>query len=459
MKISNFLKYAVVFLGLTIFLFSCRKDNDVAENNFALVSEFNHEVPLAWNELFLEIERYAAGYIPGPAPRALGHMGLAVYEACITGMPEYNSLKNRYAGLELPAVENDKEYYWPAVVHGVYSSMMPRFFPNTASNLDSKMKLLIKRFNEELKEEAGNDVFNRSLLHGQKVGDAVWQWSSTDSYAHDAYLDPFKNYDWAQAFRRDGDWVPTVPGPPQPMYPHWGKVRTFAIPEEMKLSRPPLAYSESPTSALYAQAIEVYANHRASFEGQWIGEFWSNDFLNVTFSPGPRWVAIANQIIVNENSNLETSIEAYAKVGMATSDAAVACWHSKYHYNVERPESYIKRVIDPNWEPSLNNPSNGDEGFTPPFPAYPSGHSTMGAAGAEALASVFGYAYSMTDRCHENRTDFLGMPRTFGSLYEMGLENAWSRVPLGVHFRMDSEEGVRHGTVIGRAVNNLPWKK
>jgi hypothetical protein len=41
----------------------------------------------------------------------------------------------------------------------------------------------------------------------------------------------------------------------------------------------------------------------------------------------------------------------------------------------------------------------------------------------------------------------------------MALENAWSRVPLGVHFRMDSEEGMRYGTVIGRHVNNLPWKK
>lgn len=83
----------------------------------------------------------------------------------------------------------------------------------------------------------------------------------------------------------------------------------------------------------------------------------------------------------------------------------------------------------------------------------------MGAAGAEALTSVFGYAYGMTDKCHENHNEFLGMPRTFGSLFEMAQENAWSRVPLGVHFRLDSEEGVRHGTFIAREVNKLPWKK
>ncbi len=55
----------------------------------------------------------------------------------------------------------------------------------------------------------------------------------------------------------------------------------------------------------------------------------------------------------------------------------------------------------------------------------------MGAAGAEALASVFGYAYSMTDNCHLNRTEFEGVPRTFGSFHEMADENAWSRVLLG----------------------------
>ncbi|MBK9109945.1 MAG: hypothetical protein IPM92_16645 [Saprospiraceae bacterium] len=35
------------------------------------------EVAVEWNKMFLEIERFAAGYRPGPAPRALGLMGLA----------------------------------------------------------------------------------------------------------------------------------------------------------------------------------------------------------------------------------------------------------------------------------------------------------------------------------------------------------------------------------------------
>lgn len=83
----------------------------------------------------------------------------------------------------------------------------------------------------------------------------------------------------------------------------------------------------------------------------------------------------------------------------------------------------------------------------------------MGAAGAEALSSVFGYSYAMTDNCHKGRTDFIGAPRAYGSFYEMAEENAWSRVPLGVHYRMDCEQGVNLGIRCGRKVNALAWKK
>jgi membrane-associated phospholipid phosphatase len=241
----------------------------------------------------------------------------------------------------------------------------------------------------------------------------------------------------------------------------WGGARTFAIRESDKICRPPLPYSTATNSDLYSQALEVYAQNTPtlSYEDEWVGEYWSDDLVNLTFSPGPRWTAILDQVLALEKSNLETAVYANAKIGIALNEAAVACWKSKYHYNVERPQSYINRVIDPNWKPALYNPLTGDEGVTPSFPAYPSGHSTMGAAGAEILGDVFGYAYAMSDYCHEGRTEFEGKARAYGSFLEMAQENAWSRVPLGVHFRMDCEEGVSLGTRVGRIVNQMGWQK
>jgi len=40
----------------------------------------------------------------------------------------------------------------------------------------------------------------------------------------------------------------------------------------------------------------------------------------------------------------------------------------------------------------------------------------------------------------------------------MAQENAYSRLPIGVHFRMDSEAALDLGYKVGRRVNNLPWQ-
>jgi len=473
-RILLFSSVLVLFFGL--FITSCTEEDSNSTTTDNLVANYGAEPSLRWNLMFLEIERYGNGYRPGPAPRALGLMGLAAYEACVTGMPNYNSLETRFDGLNIPNAQTGVEYHWPTVVHAVYTVMMRDFFDPTANpnsvfpaSVLSSWNALVTELNDKYLAEAGSDVFNRSKAYGESVGNAVWEWSTNDTYGHNAYRNPFGNYNTNETYDPvahydgPGDWEATVPGPTSPMGPFFGKAKTFAISEQEKLCLPPSAYymeySENPNSEYYSQAVQAYTKTKLDYTTEWIGEFWSDDLLNLTFSPGPRWVAVCNQVVDAEDANLETALEAYAKVGMALNDAAVGAWYSKYYYNVERPVTYIKKFIDPAYESNLDNPLTGDIGFVPPFPAYPSGHSTMGGAGAEALASVFGYTYSMTDRCHFGRTEFEGTPRTFNSFLEMAQENAWSRVLLGTHWRMDCDEGVRFGTAIARKVDALPWKK
>jgi len=446
-------------LVVSFFLSSCVKD---AKPSTAAVADYDSEVALKWNQMYLEIERYSPGYRPGPAPRSLAYIGLATYEACISGMPDYNSMKSLYPGLEIPAIDKNAEYHWPTVVNFVYKTMLHKFFPNlTNQQVLDQWAALENSLEDKYKASTNDKVYSVSKDYGITVAEAVWNWSKTDAVGHDAYLDPFGTYDWQAHFDGPGDWVPTPPGPSKPMFANWGSARTFAILPSDKLCKAPLVYSESQQSALYAQALEVYnAIHDNNWEdGQWIATFWSDDLVNLTFSPGPRWIAIANQVIEKENTDLETSLFCYAKLGLALNDAAVSCWYSKYVYNVERPVSYINRLINPDWKPTLKNPLTGDSGMTPAFPAFPSGHSTMGGAGAEVLTDVFGNHYGMLDRCHEGRTEFNGTPRFFDNFYQMAEENAISRVPLGVHWRMDCEVGVDLGYLVGRRVNNLPWKK
>ncbi|MEO6131542.1 MAG: vanadium-dependent haloperoxidase [Saprospiraceae bacterium] len=470
------LLFSCLSLFVILFAVGCKEeDNTVVSSKF--VKDYSAEAPLKWNKLFLEVERYADGYRPFPAPRALSYMGFAAYEASVSGMPEYNSLKSLFPAVTIPDVQAGAEYHWPTVVHTVYKTMFPLFFAGTFNGggelpggVRNQWNSLISELDTKYLAEAGEEVFNRSKAYGESVANAVFDWSTTDPYGHEAYKNPFGNYstnetyDWAAHYSGPGNWVPTVPGPTSPMGPYYGKARTWALKDSEKSCLPPsnyfMTYSEDPHSEYYAEALQAYTKNAASdYNVEWVGEFWSDDLFNLTFSPGPRWTAIGNQIIEKGKVPLDKALEAYAKTGMALNDAAVGAWHSKYLYNIERPVTYIKKFIDPNYKSNLDNPLNGMIGFVPPFPAYPSGHATMGGAGAETLANVFGYNYGMTDNCHLGRTEFEGVPRTFTSLHEMALENAWSRVLLGTHWYMDCLEGVRFGTEIGQKVDALSWKK
>jgi len=481
---ANFKIILWMAVAAVIFTTSCRKTTTISTTE-NLVSNYDYKVVYDWNELFLLIDKDALGFRPGPAPKALGYIGLAVYETAVPGMPSFNSLKSHWGSeLKIPAFDKNQNIHWPTAVNACYNYMFKNFFLNTQfvsgaghlSNADAHRLIdnLNKKFEDQYSADLSADVFTNSKAWGRDVATAVFEWVKTDKVAFEAELNPLNNdpnkanyYDWrkemldANGKPIPGRWNPTNDNPDGGMFPLWGRTRTFATSESEKICRPPLPYSNKVGSPFYVQALEVYSrcNSNISYEDQWVAEFWSDDIFGLTFSPPARLMAIADQILLKEKSNLEKSIEAVAKMGLALNDFGVACWNSKFHYKVERPEHFIKREIDPNWEPILVNPINGARGLTPSFPAYPSGHSTFGGGGAVILTDVFGSSYEFTDNCHNERTEFNGKSRSFNSFAEAGYEDAISRIYLGVHFRMDCEEVVRFGQSIVGRVLRLPWKK
>ncbi|GAB2603102.1 vanadium-dependent haloperoxidase [Spirosoma areae] len=429
------------------------KDPDVAPSNS--VDKTDAAVAVQWMDLFLDVERYAPGYRPPVAARSLGYISLAGYETVIPASTEYQSVASRFAGLTVPKPQAGKSYRWDVAVNETYYVMMKNFFPHVVEADKAKIEELYKKLTVSTGEA---DELTRSKAFGREMAEAVFAYSKTDVAGHEAHL---RNQpgDYVPP-TGVGKWQPTAPDFGKALLPYWGKVRTFVATESEKLAKPPLAYGTSVMTPLFVQGLEIYnVTTPISYEQQWIAEFWSDDIYKLTFEPAGRWLAIAQQIIKKENVSLQKAAYTYAKVGIGLSDIGVACWNSKYVYNVERPISYIQRTIDPKWRPKLNNPIAALNGVTPPFPAYPSGHSSFGAVAAEVLTDIYGINYAMTDRCHEGRTEFIGKPRSFNNFYEMAEENAYSRIPLGVHYRMDCQEGLRMGYAIGRRVNQLNWKK
>ncbi|HNB92909.1 MAG TPA: hypothetical protein PKV31_08350, partial [Saprospiraceae bacterium] len=123
---KNLKLFIVIILGL--FIVGCTQDDVVVDKKLPLVSDFDYKVINDWNTTFLRIERYADGYRPGPAPRGLAYLGLAAYEACIPGMPEYKSFSGYFPGFQVPAGDPNAEYNWPLVVNETYHYLIPLFF-------------------------------------------------------------------------------------------------------------------------------------------------------------------------------------------------------------------------------------------------------------------------------------------------------------------------------------------
>jgi hypothetical protein len=426
------------------------------------VSEFSGEVPLAWNKLFLDLERFTPGYRPPISARTSGYVGLAAYESVQAGMREkYNSFGNYFPGLELPVLDEELGYHWPTVLTATYERMFELMFPTAPSEHLFRVIQLRNEFYLRFKQEIEPDVFGRSVRYGMEVADAVFDWSATDELGHEAYN---RNIDLAYTPPTGlGLWRPTFPDFTPGLVPYWGQVRTFAAGAD-DLVDPPHPYSENPNSAIYQEAVEVHTatlNAKVDVESEerWIADFWSDDCPILTSTPAGRWIGILNQVIEAENKPLDKTLEAYARVGMALADAGIRCWHEKYRFNYERPIDYIRRVMgEENWN-TVMCPDGSGQFFTPNFPAYPSGHATFGAAAATVMEDLFGGDYAMVDNFHADRTEFNGTPRSFGNFREMARENAESRIPLGVHFRMDSDAGLDLGFGIGEKVNALPWRR
>lgn len=441
---------------------SCKDEDPLSNQTPRLANEFDATVILEWNRLFLDIDRIAPGYRPPAAARMLAYTGLAVYESVVPGMPEYNSLKFEFSGLTLPQIEQGKDYHWPSCVNAVYAAMFRNFYPHIPDSERNKIDALENNFNTAFGATESAEVLERSRSFGIHVADAVYNYSQTDVVGHNAYQDPRPASYIPPTTGPNGEklWQPTFPDYTPALFPYWGGVRPFAMAPSDLLARPPLPYSEDPNSLFYQQANEtrLWVNN-ATYTDVWIAEFWSDDIFQLTFEPAGRQVAIANILTDEEDLTLEQAAELYAKLGMALCDAAISIWNSKYIYNVRRPVEYIREIMDPNWKTLLDNPMNGVEGMTPEFPAYPSGHSGFGGAGSAIFAEIFGNVHPYTDNCHLGRTEFIGTPRTYNTLMEAGVENAYSRLPLGVHYRMDCEEGLRLGYLAATRVTQMDWKK
>jgi hypothetical protein len=130
----------------------------------------------------------------------------------------------------------------------------------------------------------------------------------------------------------------------------------------------------------------------------------------------------------------------YTSISIGLMDAFICCWDEKYRTNRIRPETAIRKYIDPAWTPLLQ---------TPPFPEYLSGHSVISASSATILTQFFGDKFHYTDSVEIS----YGLPaRSFNSFNEAAIEAGVSRYYGGIHFMDAIDEGRKQGIKVGEWV-------
>jgi hypothetical protein len=396
------------------------------------------DVLAIWYRLTLELVRHTPTYSPPVASRTFAYVGVTAYEAVASGSDDMQSLAGQLNGLTaLPAREDGKSYDETVVLQAALAGAVANFFGNTGPTGQRALASITEKQRLKAADGVDAEVAARSEAYGQAIAAHILAWAQTDGGAVIENMGFPLEYTLAEG---PDQWVPTSAVRQQqlPLLPSWGKNRTFVMPEAAVCDLPPPPeYSEDPGSAFFAEAKEVYDIVKGlTPEQRMIARFWSDDAMLSPTPPG-HWVSIALQIQKRDQMSVEQSVDMLARLGLATADAFIGAWHTKYRYNLLRPVTYIRRTMDPKWESLMS---------TPPFPEYPSGHSVQSAAAAVALTGVLGDDFAFEDAT--NADD--GLPaRSFPSFWAAAKEAGISRLYGGIHFRAAIERGLEQGRCVG----------
>jgi len=238
-----------------------------------------------------------------------------------------------------------------------------------------------------------------------------------------------------------GVWVRLNNAPA--LLPGWGNVTPFVIRSASQFDPgpPPELNSDTYTTDYNEiKQIGVKISSNRTSEQSDIALFWRA-------SPTAIWNSVLTQVMETRNLNLSEKARLFALMYLATGDASIACWGTKYEYNFWRPEPAIinggldgnnSTIADASWQPFIP---------TPPHPDYPSGHTTNSSAMAKVLMLEFGDNPGIPIT-----VTLSGITRHWNSFSEGVQEVIDARVYSGIHWRNSDEVGARMGRQIAQFV-------
>ena len=397
----------------------------------------NAQVAIDWYKLQLRILLERNSSLNGAY---FGYLGIGLYESVRYGIKNSVSLSTQlYQMPEMPARENNNGYDWEASANAAMASLLRSFNTGLTTSNNASIDSLENAYNERLKSGEDLASFERSQAFGRSIATAVRNWSLTDNF------NP-SNAGYPVPPPGNGAWEPTPPAfVNPPVNPFLSSARLFLQSNLTDIAPAfPAAYSEDASSDFYKIVKNVYdVSQTLSTEQKNIALFWVDQGNGVGFTPPGHDFSIITQALENSGASLAVAAEVYAKAGIAERDATIICFTSKYKYNLLRPVTYIRKLIDANWLPFIP---------TPPHPEYPAAHAFITGSAMQAATKVLGDNVAITDHTY----DFRGWsPRSYNSLFEAAEEAGISRLYGGIHYLPSINIGLSLAHDLGNKVGDI----
>lgn len=409
-----------------------------------------------------EVRTFGHQLGPTRASRAMAIVHIAMFDAIIAINGGYQS----YTGLPAAAANTSMK---AAVAQAAHDALVA-LYPSHSPALGEKLA-------EDLQHVEDPVALANGVLLGQQAAAAILAMRAADGSDDNT---PYVFSDQPGAWRSD----PINPGQ-DALGANWHKVTPFAMSRSDQFRCPPpppissveyaLAYAE--VKALGGDGVNT-PTIRNDDQTQ-IGIYWAYDGTPSLCAPPRLYNQIAAQIGKERGLNVVEMARLLALVNVGMADAGIAIWESKYYYNLWRPVTGIRESDvgtgplglgdsnpltegDAHFTP-LGAPASNLVGpnFTPPFPAYPSGHAGFGGALFQTLRNFFGtdnIAFTfVSDEYNGETRDNEGnvrplLPRSFTSLSQAEEENGQSRIYLGIHWSFDKTEGIFQGNRVANHV-------
>ncbi|MBI3245112.1 MAG: phosphatase PAP2 family protein [Deltaproteobacteria bacterium] len=404
---------------------------------------------------------------PGRASRAMAIVHIAIFEAvnAITG--GYQS----YTGLP-PAPPNTSME--AAIAQAAHDTLVA-LFPSQRRSCDAQLT-------QDLTQIPGGRTKVRGMKLGRQAAAAILARRANDGAQH---AEPLIGVDFFTG-EEPGEWrQDPISQLPLALGAYWGEVTPFVLKSarQFRVSPPPALHSTKYTAAFdevkrLGGDGTITPTERTAEQTE-IGLYWAYDGTPSLCAPPRLYNQITMQIADQMGANVVELARLLALVNVAMADAGIVIWESKYYYEFWRPVSGIreadegtsptgngdgnaKTVGDPTFSP-LGAPASNLNGpnFTPPFPAYPSGHAGFGGTLFQILRRFYrtdkiAFTFvsdefnGVTQANNGNVRPLL--PRSFSSLSQAEEENGQSRIYLGIHWAFDKTAGIAQGRRVANYV-------